>query len=72
MPEPLRFVSIGTDHGDSGAAAGAVALLHAVASFSPPTWAQTAPVESALVYGVDDGGAMGACLVASPQSRFAA
>ena len=37
---------------------------------SPPTWAQTDPIESALVYGVDDGGAMGACLVASPAEPF--
>lgn len=68
MPEPLRMESVGADLGDSGAAAGAVALLRAVASFYPPKWSHQDALASALVYGVSDSGAMGACLTMSPQA----
>lgn len=67
MPEPLRMESVGTYLGDSGAAAGAVALLRAVASFYPPKWSHQNALASALVYGVADNGALGACLIGSPQ-----
>lgn len=65
MPEPLRMESVGADIGDAGAAAGAVALLRAITSLHPPKWSHHRALTSALVYGISDSGAIGACLIAS-------
>lgn len=63
MPEPLRMESVGSEIGDTGAAAGGVALLRAIASFCPPKWSCQPACASALVYGSSDSGAIGACLI---------
>ncbi len=65
MPEPLRMETVGADIGDAGAAAGAAALLRAITSMHPPKWSRHRALTSALVYGISDSGAIGACLIAS-------
>lgn len=63
MPEPLRLEFVGAELGDTAAAAGLVALLRALASLRPPAWSIEPPSHSALVYGVSDTGATGACVL---------
>ena len=63
MPEPLRLEFVGAELGDTAAAAGLVALLRALASLRPPAWSIEPPSHSALVYGVSDTGAIGACVL---------
>lgn len=65
MPEPLRMTTMGAELGDAGAAAGAMALVAAIAGLRPsPSRPWAAPQHgSALVYGESDDGCVGACLV---------
>ncbi|HYO67571.1 MAG TPA: HEAT repeat domain-containing protein [Archangium sp.] len=53
MPEPLRLELLASSLGDSGAAAGAIQLGHALEA---PSGAR------ALIYGCSDGGRIGACI----------
>lgn len=65
MPDPMRLCELGPCLGDVGAAAGAIALAHAVARMRPPTLARgIQPLRSALAYGMSDHGAVGGCVVA--------
>lgn len=61
MPEPLRMQAVGAAHGDTGAAAGAMALSHALASLGPQRWSSPPAARSALIYGASDTGALGGC-----------
>ena len=71
MPEPMRGVTIGATLGDTGAAAGALALVRACVGLEPPRSRPKRPPEhsSALVYGQSDGGSVGACILAGAQDR---
>lgn len=65
MPEPLRTLVLGSRLGDAGAAAGAMALVVAIAGLRP---AEALPWRgprygSALVHAESDGGAVGGCIV---------
>lgn len=69
MPEPLRMQAIGTAHGDAGAASGALALLHALASMSPGRGSSRPATHSALLYGVSDCGMLSGCTVVAMASQ---
>ena len=61
MPEPLRMEAVGTTHGDVGAAAGAMALVHALTSLCPQRGASRPAARSVLLYGASDSGELGGC-----------
>jgi 3-oxoacyl-[acyl-carrier-protein] synthase-1 len=65
MPEPLRSTVMGALIGDAGAAAGAMAMVAAVAGLRPPRALPRRPPRhaSALVYGESDDGPVGGCIV---------
>jgi 3-oxoacyl-[acyl-carrier-protein] synthase I len=64
MPEPLRLVTLGALLGDAGAAAGAMALVAAIAGLQPGVVPGTPPRHgSALVFGESDDGTVGGCIV---------
>lgn len=65
MPEPLSLTVMGALIGDAGAAAGAMALVAAVAGLRPPrALPRRSPRHaSALVYGESDDGMVGGCIV---------
>jgi 3-oxoacyl-[acyl-carrier-protein] synthase-1 len=65
MPEPMRIRELGPCLGDVGAAAGTIALVHAIVRMHPPTvLGRTPALRSALAYGMSDHGAVGGCVVA--------
>jgi len=62
MPEPMRTTLVGAELGDTGSAAGAIALVLALESFRPPIFPR--PIgRSALVYASADEGLVGACVL---------
>ncbi|NVB38657.1 hypothetical protein G6O69_12520 [Pseudenhygromyxa sp. WMMC2535] len=65
MPEPLYHRDVGSELGDVGAAAGAVAIMQAIDELRPP--ARLRPYmparERALVYAVSDRGEFGGCIL---------
>lgn len=58
MPEPLRYHVVAEAHGDAGAASGVIQLVTAAGAY-----AGGAPERRALVYGCDDAGEIGACVI---------
>lgn len=71
MPEPLRQVTLGALLGDTGAAAGAMALITAVAGMLPALPGRPPRYGSALVYGESDRGTVGGCIVEPASGRRA-
>lgn len=66
MPEPLRMVTLGALLGDAGAAAGALALVAAIAGQQQGVVAARPPRHgSALTYAESDDGTVGGCIVAA-------
>jgi len=61
MPEPFYERAVGSECGDTGAAAGAVALVRAIDGLYAHPGARAR--DSALVYGVSDHGAVGGCVL---------
>jgi len=65
MPEPLRTLVLGARLGDTGAAAGAMALVAAIAGLRPPRalpW-RAPRAATALVHAESDDGTVGGCIV---------
>lgn len=67
VPEPLRVRVVGAALGDVGAAAGAAALVQAIASMGRPSPDRRTPANHrALAYASDDSGRVGGCIVHAP------
>jgi 3-oxoacyl-[acyl-carrier-protein] synthase I len=67
MPEPLRHTPLSSALGDAGAAAGAIALVQAIARLGPHGPGNRAgPGRLCLAYGSSDGGLVGGCVVGRP------
>lgn len=64
MPEPLRTRLLADALGDVGAAAGAMAAVHAVMRLSPTRWAPANRMN--LVYAASDEGLVGGCVMVPP------
>lgn len=64
MPEPMVTTTVGMALGDTGGAAGAIALVLALEALRPPTLPLRAPPPtSVLVHGSSDEGVVGGCIV---------
>lgn len=64
MPEPMTATTVGMALGDTGGAAGAIALVLALEGLRPPTLPLRPPPRgSVLVHGSSDDGAVGGCIV---------
>jgi 3-oxoacyl-[acyl-carrier-protein] synthase-1 len=64
MPEPLRTRLLADALGDVGAAAGAMAAVHAIMRLSPTRWAPANRMN--LVYAASDEGLVGGCVMVPP------